>query len=224
MAITTDALAQSTYASKTAATGDARTKLAENFSQFLTLLTTQLQNQDPTNPMDTNEFTNQLVMFSQVEQQIDTNKNLEELLALNRTSQITSLAPMVGKQVEIDGPDLPLQNGTAQLGFNNPDGYSTARVLVTNASGSVVRDETVSLLRGQQWIEWDGRDGSGNQLADGAYKVAVRAILPDGTEKALDVKTRGTVTAAERSGSSFVLLLGEGVSVSPDKVRALTSS
>lgn len=223
MAITTDALARSTTTPKTAATGDARTKLAENFSQFLTLLTTQLQNQDPTNPMNTNEFTNQLVMFSQVEQQIDTNKNLQALLDINRTGQITALAPMVGRRVEVDGPDLALQGGRAQLGFDNPDGHANGRVLVTDASGRIVRDEAVSLLRGRQWIEWDGRDGAGNQLADGAYKVAVRAVLPDRSEKPLEVTTRGTVTAAERHGGDFQLVLGEGIRVSPDKVRALAS-
>jgi flagellar basal-body rod modification protein FlgD len=221
MAVTTSALAASTNAAKTSASGDARTKLAENFDQFLSLLTAQLKNQDPTNPVDTNEFTNQLVMFAQVEQQISTNTNLEELLAINRTSQITAIAPMVGKRVEIDGPDLALQNSVGQFGFNNVDGHRNVRVLVTDPAGRIVRDEQVSVSRGQQWLEWDGKDGSGAQLADGAYKVAVRAVLPDRSEKALEVTTRGTVTAAERAGDDFVLMLGQGIRVAPDKVRAL---
>lgn len=221
MPITTDALAQSTATPKTAAAGDARTKLAENFNQFLTLLTAQLQNQDPTNPMNTNEFTNQLVAFSQVEQQIDTNKNLQALLDINRTAQITSLAPMVGRRVEIDGPDLALQNGAAQLGYGNPDGYANGRILITDARGRIVRDEVIGLQRGRQWVEWDGRDASGARLPDGAYQVAVRAVMPDRSEQPLEVMTRAGVTAAERSGNQFVLVLGEGIRVAPDKVRAL---
>jgi flagellar basal-body rod modification protein FlgD len=223
MAVTTTALAQAATTPKSSASGDARVKIAENFDQFLSLLTAQLQNQDPTNPVDTNEFTNQLVMFAQVEQQISTNTNLENLLEINRTSQITALAPMVGKRVEIDGPDLALQGGVAQVGLNNADGHSRGRVVVTTASGQIVRDELVSLERGQQWLEWDGRDSSGSQLPDGAYKVAVRALLPNNEEKALEVTTRATVTAAERSGDKFVLELGRGIKVAPEKVRALAS-
>jgi flagellar basal-body rod modification protein FlgD len=223
MAVTTAALAQSTTAAKTSASGDARTKLAENFDQFLTLLTAQLKNQDPTNPVDTNEFTNQLVMFAQVEQQIATNTNLESLLDINRTSQITAIAPLVGKRVEIDGPDLALQDGTGQFAFNNGNGHSTGRILITDPSGRVVRDQQISMNRGQNLLEWDGRDSSGARVPDGAYKVSVRAILPNRQEEPIAATTRATVTAAERSGDGFVLLLGQGLKVSPDKVRALAS-
>jgi flagellar basal-body rod modification protein FlgD len=223
MAVTTAALAQSTSAAKTSAAGDARTKLAENFNQFLTLLTAQLKNQDPTNPIDTNEFTNQLVMFAQVEQQIATNTNLESLLDINRTSQITSIAPLVGKRVEIDGPDLALQNGAAQFAFANPNGHATGRVVITDQAGRIVRDQQVNLSRGQNLLQWDGRDGSGAQLADGAYKVSVRAIMPNRQEETLAATTRATVTAAERDGTGFALLLGQGLRVAPDKVRALAS-
>jgi len=221
MAITTAALAQSTTAAKTSAAGDARTKLAENFDQFLTLLTAQLQNQDPTNPVDTNEFTNQLVMFAQVEQQIATNTNLESLLDMNRTGQITAIAPLVGKRVEIDGPDLALQNGVGQFLFNNPNGHGNGRVLITDSAGRIVRDQQVSLSRGQNLLEWDGRDGAGARLADGAYKVSVRAVLPNRQEETLATTSRATVTAAERDGTGFVLLLGQGLRIAPDKVRAL---
>jgi flagellar basal-body rod modification protein FlgD len=221
MAITTTALAQTTTTQKSSAAGDARGRLAENFDQFLTLLTAQLKNQDPTNPVDTNEFTNKLVMFAQVEQQIATNTNLEDLLAINRTGQITAIAPMVGRQVEIDGPELPLQGGAGRFGFTNPDGHARGRVIVTDPAGRIVRDDTVALGRGQQWLEWDGRDQAGARLADGAYRVAVRAVLPDRSEKPLEVITRGTVTAAEREGDNFTLLLGPGIRVAPDKVRAL---
>jgi flagellar basal-body rod modification protein FlgD len=173
--------------------------------------------------MDTNEFTNQLVMFAQVEQQIATNTNLESLLDINRTSQITTIAPLVGKRVEIDGPDLALQDGAGQFAFNNGNGHSTGRIVITDASGRIVRDQQVAMNRGQNLLEWDGRDSSGARVPDGAYKVSVRAILPNRQEETLAATTRATVTAAERSGDGFVLLLGQGLKVSPDKVRALAS-
>jgi flagellar basal-body rod modification protein FlgD len=226
MAVTTAALAQTSTTSaatgkSSSASGNATTRLAENFDQFLTLLTAQLKNQDPTNPLDTNEFTNQLVMFAQVEQQIATNTNLENLVGLNQTAQITSLAPMVGKRVEIDGPDLALQNGTAAFTADNNAGHTRARIVVTDSTGRIVRDEITGLSRGQQTLEWDGRDANGNRLADGAYKVSVRGLDAKGAETPLTVTTSGTVTAAERSGDSFVLLLGDGIRVAPDKVRRL---
>lgn len=221
MAVTTAALAQSTSAAKTSASGDARTKLAENFDQFLTLLTAQLQNQDPTNPVNTNEFTNQLVMFAQVEQQIATNTNLESLLDMNRTGQITAIAPLVGKRVEIDGPDLALQGGVGQFAFENPNSHSTGRVVITDSAGRIVRDQQVNLSRGQNLLEWDGLDGAGARVADGAYKVSVRAVAANKQEETLTTTSRATVTAAERDGTGFVLLLGQGLRVSPDKVRAL---
>lgn len=223
MAITTAALAQSTDVAKAASAGDARVKLAENFDQFLKLLTAQLQNQDPTNPINTNEFTNQLVMFAQVEQQIATNSNLESLLDMNRTGQITSIAPLVGKRVEIDGPDLALQEGVGQFAFDNPNGHGNGRVVITDPSGRIVRDQQVSLNRGHNLLEWDGLDGAGARVPDGAYQVSVRAVLANREEETLATTSRATVTAAERDGSGFMLLLGQGLRISPDKVRALAS-
>jgi flagellar basal-body rod modification protein FlgD len=229
MAITTDALAQSAAASAAtgksgSAAGNAGTRLAENFDQFLTLLTAQLKNQDPTNPLDTNEFTNQLVAFAQVEQQIATNTNLESLVDLNRTNQITALAPMVGKRVEIDGPDLPLQGGAAEFSVDNSTNFKRARIIVTDSAGRIVRDEATNLGNGRQALAWDGRDANGAQLPDGGYQVSVRGLDPKGAETPMTVTSRGLVTAAERSGEGFVLLLGEGVRVAPDKVRSLAAT
>ncbi len=78
-------------ADKAAKTNQSGLKLADDMQQFLTLLTTQLQNQDPLSPMDSTEFTNQLVQFSQVEQQITSNQKLDSLLALQLAS-ISSVA------------------------------------------------------------------------------------------------------------------------------------
>jgi flagellar basal-body rod modification protein FlgD len=229
MAITTDALAKSATTSAAtgkngSAAGNAGTRLAENFDQFLTLLTAQLKNQDPTNPLDTNEFTNQLVAFAQVEQQIATNTNLESLVDLNQTAQLTALAPMVGKRVEIDGPDLPLQNGAADFSVTNSTGYARARIIVTDGTGRIVRDEVANLSNGRQALAWDGRDANGAKLPDGGYRVSVRGLDAKGVETPMSVTSRGLVTAAERSGENFVLLLGDGVRVAPDKVRALAAT
>ena len=77
----------------TNSTDPALKQLSGNFSTFLNLLTTQLKNQDPTSPMDTNQFTQQLVMYSQVEQQIQSNSNLKTLIAQGQSSASAMARP-----------------------------------------------------------------------------------------------------------------------------------
>src|SRR5690349_24911197 len=107
--------ATSTPASTTATQPDAMKQLSGNFSTFLTLLTTQLQNQDPLSPMDSNQFTQQLVMFSQVEQQINTNDNLQSLIALNLSQTANSAVNYIGRSVV-------MTNGEGSLQTNSDDG------------------------------------------------------------------------------------------------------
>src|SRR6185437_4592382 len=92
----------------------------QNFNTFLTLLTTQLQNQDPLSPMDTNTFTQQLVSFSEVEQQIDTNNNLQSLIQLQTTNESIAALPLVGQQIQYSGATAPLEDGQAQFTYSLP--------------------------------------------------------------------------------------------------------
>ena len=91
------------------------TRLAGDFNTFLTLLTTQLQNQSPTDPLDANQMTNQLVQFASVEQQIAMNQNLERLITLQQAAQLTASAPLVGRRVEVEADQVPLQNGRGEV-------------------------------------------------------------------------------------------------------------
>src|SRR5215468_478605 len=84
--------------------------LAGNFNTFLTLLTSQLQNQDPLSPMDSTQFTQQLVMFSQVEQQINTNDNLQSLIALNLSQNANSAVNYIGRSVVMTNGEGALQS------------------------------------------------------------------------------------------------------------------
>src|ERR1700757_4750094 len=94
--------------------------LSDNFTSFLSLLMTQLQNQDPTSPLDSNQFTSELVQFTSVEQQIDTNSDLTQLIQLTQASQVEQSAAMVGKPVTVTSSQLSLQDGTAAINFNTP--------------------------------------------------------------------------------------------------------
>ena len=94
--------------------------LASNFQTFLTLLTTQLKNQNPLDPLDTNQFTQQLVQFAQVEQQIKQNTQLETLISIEKSAQATTALAYVGATVAIDGQTAALKNGQATWTFNVP--------------------------------------------------------------------------------------------------------
>src|ERR1700735_5035586 len=98
-----------------AKSADPLSSLSSNFDDFLTLLTTQLQNQDPTSPMDANSFTSELVEFASVEQQISTNSSLPQLIQLTQAADVTQASGIVGKQVTVQSTQIPLQSGTGTL-------------------------------------------------------------------------------------------------------------
>src|SRR5579872_5472022 len=122
----------------TAAGGDAMQQLSGNFQTFLTLLTTQLKNQDPTSPMDSNQFTQQLVEYSQVEQQINTNTNLQTLISQGTSNASAMTVGYLGKNVSITNGNASLSNGTANWTYNLGTASASTTLSVTNSAGMVV--------------------------------------------------------------------------------------
>src|SRR5438477_2308300 len=159
----------------TATTPDAMKQLSGNFSTFLTLLTTQLKNQDPTSPMDTNQFTQQLVEFSGVEQQISTNKNLQALITLQTSSEAIAALPMVGKTIQYNESTAPLSNGQASFTYTLPTKAAAANLLVEDANGNVVYATTADTSAGSHSFLWNGQNLAGTTSPDGAYSLAVVA-------------------------------------------------
>ncbi|MBR0672971.1 flagellar hook assembly protein FlgD [Neoroseomonas soli] len=210
-------------ASATAASGAAssNTRLAGDFNTFLTLLTTQLQNQSPTDPLDANQMTNQLVQFASVEQQIAMNQNLESLITLQQTAQLTAAAPLMGQRAEVESNQVALQNGRAEIRLPAAGTARTAEVAIIDAGGRVLRQQAVTLGTAATGWNWDGRDASGRSLADGAYGVRVTGRGANGEAVPLSFTVAGTVTGAERSGSNLTLSMG-GMSVGFDRLRRLT--
>ena len=129
--------------STTASTGttnqpDAMKALSSNFSTFLTLLTTQLKNQDPTSPMDSNQFTQQLVMYSQVEQQINTNDNLKTLISQGTSNAASMTTGYLGKKVSITNGNASLTNGSATWTYNLKSAAATTQLFISDANGKTV--------------------------------------------------------------------------------------
>lgn len=209
-----------TAATAASAAASSNTRLAGDFNTFLTLLTTQLQNQSPTDPLDTNQMTNQLVQFASVEQQIAMNQNLESLISLQQAAQLTAAAPLIGQRAEVDSDRLALQGGRAEIRLPAAGAARTAEISVTDGNGRVIRQQVVALGAAATGWNWDGRDASGRTLADGAYGVQVTGRGANGEATALPFSVAGTVTGAERSGNTLSLAMG-GMSVGFDRLRRL---
>lgn len=178
----------------------------ETFDQFLLLLTTQLQNQDPLNPMDTAEFTQQLIGFANVEQQILTNVNLENLTALQAYNQLAAGVGLIGRWVEADGNSLALKNGEGIGAYTLLGEAASAELTVTDANGKVVRRMSVPTGNGHHEFIWDGRDDAGQVMADGLYSFAVRATDDDGNPVASYTSSIGKVDGVETDDDGILLL------------------
>jgi len=198
----------------------ASTGLGADFNTFLTLLTTQLRNQDPTKAMDAQEMTNQLVQFASVEQQLKVNTNLEQLISVQQGSQLVSAAPLMGRMVEVESDRLSLQNGQAALRLPVAGAATRAEVTVQDSRGRTVRTADVTLGAGTTTWQWDGRGIGGAQQADGLYRFSVRGVTSDGTTTPITAGVLGRATAVDRSDGEVRLKLG-ALSVNFDKLRSL---
>ena len=154
--------------------------LNENFDQFLLLLTTQLKNQDPLAPMDSAEFTNQLVSFSGVEQQIKTNDTLTELLALsqtNQTSQTTLGLSYIGLNIALQGDQFEYPgNGVVKMSYSLPSDAATGTITILDGNNQVVYSQDAELSSGKHQFYWNGQDQEGTPVPSGAYRIQVNAI------------------------------------------------
>jgi flagellar basal-body rod modification protein FlgD len=182
--------------------------LGTNFNQFLGLLMTQLKNQDPTQPMDSSQFTTELVQFTGVQQQVATNTSLNSLISMQQTSQVLQSSSLVGKVATVTSNEIALQSSTGTLSFNGTAGQTVA-VAVVNASGQPVMDANVTAQTGTNTWTWNGLDNNGNQMPDGAYRVAVETQpAGGGAAVAVPFSVLGTATGISSNGSTTMLDLG----------------
>lgn len=189
-----------------------RAKLSDNFDTFLTLLTAQLANQDPLNPVDSAQFTQQLVQYSQVEQQIATNDKLATLLTQSAASGSAAAVSFIGKTAVFTNDVTRLSDGAANWTYDTTGATSDVKLSVRDASGKEVYAETRALKNGDQSFSWDGKDSSGRTLADGPYRLVVTATDGDGKAVTPTIKVEETITGIDfaTSGAATVLT-GTGV-------------
>ena len=201
----------------TSSTGVDQSTLQANFSQFLQLLTTQLKNQNPLDPLDTNQFTQQLVQFAQVEQLLKQNDQLATLVSLQKTAQSTAALGFVGETVVVDGATATMTDRSATWHLNVPK-PAVVTINIQSATGQTVFTGNYSMNAGKQDFAWDGKSANGTQWPDGNYKMTVTAKDASGQSVAIPTEVEGTVDSADLTKSPPVLSVA-GSEYTLDKVK-----
>jgi flagellar basal-body rod modification protein FlgD len=192
--------------------------LAGNFQTFLTMLTTQLQNQNPLDPLDTNQFTQQLVQFASVEQQLKTNDELASLVSLQQATQATQALGFVGKTAVVDGNTTALSNSSAAWQLNVPT-TSTVNISIANSKGQTVFTGTYSANAGDnQPFTWNGQGNDGTQWPDGLYTMTATAADSSGNSVAVSTQVGGTVSSVDLTQTPPLLSInGQSYTISQVK-------
>ena len=216
--------ASSASSTSSTSNSDALSSLTSNYNQFLTLLTAQLQHQDPTSPTDTSSFTSELAQFAGVEQQIKTNTNLTQLLSLTQDSQVSQSSSYVGKQAVVSSSQLALQNGKGTLQIGPTTAPETVAIAVTNSAGAVVKSQTLDVGSGTTTWNWDGTSDSGASLADGTYDVAVVSQTSSGSTQAVPFSVVGTITSVAKGSNNGVNVVMGSTTADLSKVTSLLAA
>jgi len=212
--------ASSSNASAASALGPT-TSAADQSANFLKMLVAQMQNQDPLNPMDTAQFTQQLVGFSQVEQQIASNKSLERLISLQSSTNAFNAVSFLGNEVAVDTDHVSLQGGKAKFQYEIDHTASKAVLTVVDSTGQTVLVQEANRGIGSYNVDWNGKDAFGNQLPDGDYRVAVSYADDQGQTYSAKITSFGTVDSTEIADGEVKLFMGQ-VGFPVDKVLKIT--
>lgn len=193
----------------------ATANLANNFDTFLTLLTEQLRNQDPLDPLESEQFVQQLVQFSSVEQQIASNESLEALLSLQQTdAQLTALE-FIGKEATLSFDVTVVEKGEGRWEYALAQEADSVELLIFDENNKQVRRLEGDKSEGTHEAVWDGKDEGGNQLPDGLYRLEVIAKDGENNDIANAVRITHRVTGVEMSGGQAQVSIGDGLLVIP---------
>jgi flagellar basal-body rod modification protein FlgD len=195
------------------------TMIASNFTTFLQLLTTQLKNQNPLDPLDTNQFTQQLVQFAQVEQQMKSNDQLATLVSLDKAAQSTTALAYVGSTVVVDGSTTQLANNRASWSLNVTK-PATATVTVKDATGQTAYTGTFAVNPGNQGFTWDGHGNDGKLWPDGVYTLTATGVDANNQTVAISTEIQAVVDSADLTQSPPLLSIN-GQNYTMDKIKRI---
>jgi len=213
---TTTGTSTSNKTSSTATTG-----IADNFQTFLTLLTTQLQNQNPLDPLDTNQFTQQLVQFAGVEQQLKSNDQLKSLIEIEKSAQATQALVYVGNTVAVDGSKAQFDK-SATWNFQ-VEKDTSATITITNSAGQAAYTGSYNLKQGSSSFVWDGKGNNGVQWPAGTYTLTATGKDSSGNNVAISTEVQGIVDSVDLTASPPLLSIG-GQNYTTDKIKRVVRS
>jgi flagellar basal-body rod modification protein FlgD len=197
------------------------TGIADNFQTFLTLLTTQLQNQNPLDPLDTNQFTQQLVQFAGVEQQLKSNDQLKSLIDIEKSAQATQALVYVGNTVAVDGSKAQFDK-SATWNFQSEKDTS-ATITITSSTGQTAFTGSYALKQGNSSFVWDGKGNDGVQWPAGTYTMTATGKDSSGNNVAISPEVQGIVDSVDLTASPPLLSIG-GQNYTTDKIKRVVRS
>lgn len=192
--------------------------LASDFETFLRLLTTQLQNQDPSKPLDSTEFVAQLASFSAVEQQINTNTKLDQLINQVNSSTASDLSKWIGAEVKSDAP-ARFEGEPIDVFYTVPQSASSVQLVVLNGNGSEVDRRTVDLASKE--FTWDGIDSSLNKLPDGDYRFKIEGFENAQSMGLQAAQSFSVVKETRQTGGAIELMFSDGSKIAATDVTAV---
>lgn len=192
-----------------AAASGATSKLNADFDMFLKLLTAQMQNQDPLDPMDTAQYTQQLVQYSQVEQSIEQTATLKSILSSMGTQNLTQASMLVRRAIEADSQYAGLTDKPAQWGWSGARDVETLTATITDEKGRVVDTRTIAAGSASGSLIWDGLTSNGREMESGTYKLDLKGVDAGGNEVPITIRSTGTVSEVSlENGAVFVTVNG----------------
>jgi flagellar basal-body rod modification protein FlgD len=208
-AATTTASTKTTGSSATSSAESSSAKLTQSYDSFLKLLTTQLQNQDPLSPMESSEFTNQLVQFSQVEQQISQNTKLDKLVSLQNNNQTQASLGFIGLDVEATGNAFTYDGSTpTKMSYTLPETPTSTTIQIKNEKGVIVRTMDGARSTSRQEVSWDGKKSDGSAAPAGNYTMSVVAPKSDSKLMTATTSVFGRVSGIESGNGNTTLMMG----------------
>ncbi len=209
-------------------TSDASSSAAMGKDDFLTLLLTQMQNQDPLSPMDNTEFTAQMATFSSLEQLTNVNENLGYMLSSMNSSTSMAAVDMIGREVTAEGQNVHIKDGNASdIAYYLPEDATNVEIVIEDENGSVVKILPAGTQdAGDQLVSWDGLDDSGSAIADGLYKFNVVATNSSDELMEVETFTTGVVTGVQYEENVAYVYIGNAKYMLSEilEVRAVDSS
>ncbi len=210
MTSTIDPTAAAAGSSVTDKLNSSRSRLADSEETFLSLLTTQLKNQDPLSPLDSNQFTAQIVQMTGVEQQLMTNDLLKMLVGMS-DGGLSGSVNLIGKAVTAESAEATLADGKASWDYSLDRNATSVKYEIVNSAGTTIWSRTdQSVAGGEHSLDWDGVTSSGQKLADGGtYTLKVTATGSGGETINASCHVTGVVTGVQTINGETVVSIGK---------------